>query len=306
MDRFQSSDLPPPPRCGRALRLVARLVLWMLIALGALRGFGPVPDNSGEDTAPTTTARLPQESRDGESIDPQRSTDQAATATASAFLRDYLTINDDRGAWAERLKPYLARGLDLGASVSVPAGTSQYVDYVQPVNERSVPGGLEVTVLAHLLESRAGAYREGGLLAFAIPLVRGSRGLAVSGLPRPAPLPIASGLTVRPAVLSPAAARGVAAVARYAVTAMLNRDRSDLAALGGGTPPEARPLPDGWRATAITTIQAVGPREEPTARVLVRAKPPTTEATYVIPVVVSLRSGPDGLFVRRVDAGGLP
>jgi hypothetical protein len=306
LDRFQSSDLPPPPRRGRALRLVARLVLWTLIALGALRGFGPLPDSTGEGAAPTTTAQLPKGSRDGGSIAPQRSADQTAMAIASAFLRDYLTINDDRGAWAERLKPYLSRGLDLGTSVSVPAGTSQYVDYLQPVNERSVPGGLEVTVLAHLLESRAGTYREGGLLAFVIPLFRGSRGVAVSGLPRPAPLPIASGLTVRRAVLSPATARDVAAVARYAVTAMLERDRSDLAALGGGTPPEARPLPDGWRASAITAIQAVGPPEEPTAQVLVRAKPPTTEATYLIPIVVSLHSGPDGLLVRRVDAGGLP
>jgi hypothetical protein len=306
LDRFQSSDLPPPPRRGRALRLIARLVLWTLIALGALRGFGPLPGGTGEDTATTTTAQPAQESRDGGSIDPQHSTDQAAMATASAFLRDYLTINDDRGAWAGRLKRYLASGLDLGTSVSVPAGTSQYVDYVQPVNDRSVARGREVTVLAHLLESSAGTYRDGGLLAFVIPLFRGSRGLAVSGLPRPAPLPIASGLRVRRAVLSPAAARDVAAVARDAVTAMLNRDRSDLAALGGGTPPEARPLPDGWRASAIATIQAVGPPEEPTAQVLVRAKPPTTEATYLIPVVVSLRSGPDGLLVTRVDAGGLP
>jgi hypothetical protein len=306
LDRFQPSDLPPPPRRARALRLIARLGLWTLIALGALRGFGPMPSRPGDGRAVTTTGPTSLDARDAGPIDLRRATDQAATATASAFLRDYLTIDGDRGAWAERLKPYLARGLDLGASVSVPAGTSQYVDYAQPVGTHSLRGGLEVTVLAHLLESRAGAYREGGLLAFVVPLARASRGLAVSGLPRPAPLPIAPGLTVRRAVLSPEAARDVAVVARHAVAALLNQDHADLATLGGGTPPETRPLPEGWRAGAITTIQAAGPPEKPTAQVLVRARPPSTEAVYLIPVLVSLRSGSGGFFVRRVDAGGMP
>jgi hypothetical protein len=282
-------------------------MLWTLIALGALRGFGPLPDRAGDDrAATTTTAPVPPEPGDTGPDDLRRPIDPAATATASAFLRDYLTIGGDRGAWAKRLKPYLARGVDLGTSVSVPAGTSQYVDYVQPVGTRSVSGGLEVTVLAHLLESRAGAYQEGGLLAFVVPLIRGSRGLAVSGLPRPAPLPITSSLTVRRAALSPEATRDVAAVARRAVAALLNQDRADLAALGGGAPPEARPLPDGWHAAAITAIRAAGPLGEPTAQVLVRARHPTTQAAYLVPVVVSLHSGPDGLFVRRVDAGGMP
>ncbi len=285
---------------------MGRLVLWTLIALGALRGLGPLPDTPGADVPATTTAPAhPGSGHDG-SIDPGIRNDQAATATATAFLREYLTINGDHGAWAKRVERYLTRGLDLGTSVSVPAGTSQYVDYVQPVGTHSAREIVEVTVLAHLLESRSGAYREGGILAFVVPLTRGSRGLAVSGLPRPAPLPIAAGLTVRRVVLSPQTARDVAAVARRAVAALLNHDRADLVALGGGTAPGTRSLPDGWRAAEITTISAAGPPAEPTAQVLVLASHATTGARYVIPVLVSLQSGPDGIFVRRVDAGGGP
>lgn len=309
LDRFQSFDPPPPPRGGRFLRLVARLVLWSLIALGALRGFGPLPDGHVDNQAATTTAPGDPDSPHAGSADPALTGDEAAMATATAFLRDYLTIGGDHGAWTERLERYLAKGLDLGASVSVPAGTSQYVDYVQPVAIHATAedvGGVEVTALAHLLESRSGAYQDGGMLAFIVPLTRGSHGLAVSGLPRPASLPIASDLSVRRAVLPPEMARDVAAVARHAVAALLNRDRADLAALGGGTPPAARPLPDGWRAVGITTVQASGPPDEPAAQVLLRARPPASGAEYVIPVVVSLRSQPDGLFVRRVDAGGTP
>src|SRR6266511_2902155 len=228
LDRFPPSDLPPPPQRGRILRLVARLVLWTLIALGALRGLGPLPDRPGDDRAATTTAPARPDSGHDGAVDLGLVSDQAATATATAFLREYLTIDRDHDAWVGRLKRYLTRGLDLGTSVSVSAGSSQYVDYVQRVGTRSVRGAVEVTVLA------------------------------------------------------------------------------DLLALGGGARPEARPLPDGWRASEVTTVQAAGPPEEPTAQVLVRVAPPTTATRYVIPVVVSLRSGPDGIFVRLVDAGGRP
>jgi hypothetical protein len=307
LDRFQPSDPPPPPRgVGRLLRLFARLVLWSLIALGALRGFGPLPDRPADDGTPTTTAPDRADSPGVGSAVWGLAAGEAAMATASAFLRDYLTIDGDQRAWAQRLERYLAKGLDVGKSVSVPAGTSQYVDYVQPVATRSTGGGAEVTALAHLLESRSGTYRDGGMLAFVVPLARGRRGLAVSALPRPASLPMAGGMTVRQAVLSPETARDVTALARHAVAALLNEDRAGLAALGGDTPPQARSLPDGWRAVGITTIQAAGPPEEPTAQVLVRARPPTGGAEYVIAVLVSLRLGPDGLLVRRVDAGGMP
>jgi hypothetical protein len=286
------------------LRLAARLVLWTLIALSALRGFGPLPDAPGQDGVGSPVPARPATAHD-RAGDANPARDQAATATATAFLREYLTIDADHDAWTQRLKRYLVKGLDPGTSVLVPEGTSQYVDYVQPVSTDSARGAVEVTVLAHLLESRSGAYRDGGMLAFVVPLARGGRRLAVSGLPRPASLPIASGLAVRRAALSAETARAVAAVARRAVVALLRQDRADLTALGGGTSPQARPLPEGWRTAGITTVQAVGPPEEPSAQVLVRASPPTSGARYVIPIVVSLRSGPDGIFVRRVDAGGM-
>ncbi len=308
LDRFQPSDLPPPPRRGRVLRLAARLVLWTLIALGALRGLGPLPNVPGQDGKAVTTIPAQPEPGAGRggSTDAGITSDQAATATATAFLREYLTIDEDRDAWSGRLERYLASGVDPGTSISVPAGTSQYVDYVQPVSTASARGAVEVTVLAHLLESRSGAYREGGTLAFIVPLTREPRGLAVSGLPRPTSLPMAAGLTVRRAGLAPERARAVTAVARRAVNALLRRDRADLVALGGGTSPQLRPLPDGWRTSGITTVQAAGPPEEPTAQVLVLASPATTGIRYVIPIVVSLRSGPDGILVERVDAGGVP
>jgi hypothetical protein len=304
LDRFQPSDPPPSPQRGRRLRLVARLALWALIALSALRGFGPLPDVPDPGGVTATTSGSPEVGHDGPGEAPGG--DLAATAAATAFLREYLTADEDHDAWTARLERYLAKGLELGATVSVPAGTSQYADYVQPVGARSVGGVVEVTVLAHLLESRSGAYRDGGLLAFVVPLTRGAGGLAVSGLPRPTSLPIATGLTVRRPVLAPEVARAVVAVARRAVVALLRRDHADLAALGGGTPPRTHPLPDGWRTGEITTVHAAGPPEEPTAEVLVLASPSTTRVSYVIPIMVSLRSEPGGLFVDRVDAGGAP
>src|SRR5919198_1934048 len=246
LDRFQPSDPPPSPQRGRRLRLVARLALWALIALGALRGFGPLPDVPDRGGVTATTAGSREVGHDGPGEAPGG--DLAATAAATAFLREYLTADEDHDAWTARLERDLAKGLELGATVSVPAGTSQYADYVQPVGARSVGGIVEVTVLAHLLESRSGAYRDGGMLAFLVPLARGSRGLAVSGLPRPAPVPITAGVTVRLPALSSEAARDVGVVARRAVDALLSRNHADLTALGGGKAPEVRELPDGWRA----------------------------------------------------------
>jgi Conjugative transposon protein TcpC len=307
LSQFQPPDPPPPPTRGRIPRLIGRLALWALIALAALRGFGPLPDRPRADSVATTAAPGRTEADHGSATDPGHASDQAATATATAFLREYLTIDGNHQAWAERLRRYLATGLDLDTSVSVPAGTSQYVDYVQPAGIHSTAGGaVQVTVLAHLLESRSGAYRDGGMLAFVVPLTAGGRGLTVSGLPRPAPVPITAGLTVRLPALPAAAARDVGVVARRAVVALLSRNHADLNALGGGTAPEVRELPDGWHATQPITVQTSGPPDEPTAQVLVQARPSTTGTRYVIPVLVSLRSGPDGIFVRRVDAGGRP
>jgi hypothetical protein len=86
--------------------------------------------------------------------------------------------------------------------VSVPAGVAQYADQVVPTGSSPVAGGMEVTVLAHVLQVRAGAYRDGGILAFVVPLaVRGGR-VAVAGRPRPTALPITCGSRRRVAASS--------------------------------------------------------------------------------------------------------
>ena len=142
-------------------------------------------------------------------------------------------------------------GADLGRSVSVPRGEAQYADLVVPAGSRSVAGGIEVTVLAHVLQLRSGAYRDGGTLAFVVPLAVRREGIAVTGGPRPTSVPVASGLPLPrppavPAELSPVAGR----MARQAVAAAVAGDGTALARLGGGRPPSTRPLPSGWRVTA--------------------------------------------------------
>jgi hypothetical protein len=157
-----------------------------------------------------------------------------------AFLREFLTIADDPAARAERLSQFAVAGADLGRSVSVPEDAAQYADLVVAAGSRSFAGGIEVTVLAHVLQLRSGAYRDGGTLAFVVPLVAGREGIAVAGRPRPTSLPVASGVALPrprtpPADLPPKAAR----VARQAVVA---GDTATLARLGGGRAPSTRPL----------------------------------------------------------------
>jgi hypothetical protein len=59
---------------------------------------------------------------------------------AAAFLREYLTVGDDRAGRAERLGRFAVAGVDLGESVSVPAGVAQYADQVVPTGSTPVPG----------------------------------------------------------------------------------------------------------------------------------------------------------------------
>jgi len=279
-------------------------MLWALITTGALHGLVPLPVLPAGSGSPAMPVRSGQ---DGQA--PPSGTfdqEQAAAAMATAFLREYLTVDGNRAARPARLGRFLARGLDLDGSVLPRAGTSQYTDYVLPAGVRPLKEGVEVTVLAHLLQTRSGTTRDGGVVAFVVPMVGGPKGAAVGDLPRPAPVPVDPGLPTRRAALPTALARAAAVAAGQAVAALLNGDHVTLARLGGGTAPEARPLPDGWRAVGIASIRPAGPPEAPGVQVLIRARPPVAGVEYLVPVRVSLRPGRDGLLVRQIDAGGVP
>ena len=276
------------PRGLRLVRTLARVALWSLIGVGALRGLLPAPD------APAPAAARPRD-------------DRRAVAVAVAFLREYLTVGDDRRTRAERLARFAAAGVDLGRSVSLPAGDAQYADLVVASGSRSVDGGVEVTVVAHLLQSRSGVYRDGGTLAFTVPLTIRREGIAVAGGPRPTSLPVASRLPLprRPSVPTEVS-RVAARMARQAVVAAMAADTATLARLGGGRSPATRPLPSGWRAASVGSPEMTGPPGAPVALVPVRARPPAGRASYLVPVHVRLAIGPRGLTVRRVDLGGSP
>ncbi len=305
--RLPEPDPPPPlPSPGRTVRVAARVVLWTLIGIASLRGILPPSAAPGESRSLDTPARSSLD------LDPLRSRpqasvqDQIAIATAAAFLREYLTVDGRRAERPGRLKRYLARGVDADDGVLPERGASQVADLVLPAGSRSVKEGLEVTVFAHLLRTREEPARDGGMVAFVVPMVSGPRGFAVAGIPRPAALPIDPGLTSRNVALPAALARATATAAGQAVAAVLNGDREALVRLGGGAAPVIRPFPDGWRPVGITMIQPLGPPETPTARVLVRARPPLAGIEYLVPVLVSLRPGAGTPTVREVDAGGVP
>ena len=223
------------------------------------------------------------------------------------FLREYLTVGHDRTARAERLGRLTAAGADLGRSVSVPRGEAQYVDLVMPAGSRPVADGIEVTVLAHVLQLRSGAYRDGGMLAFVVPLTVRREGVAVIGGPRPVSVPVAPGLALpRPPAVPPEVAPVAVRMARQAVAAAIAGDGQALARLGGGRRPSTLPLPSGWRVTGVGDAEVTGPPGAPAVLVPVRARPPVGRASYLVPVRVQLAVGPRGLTVRRVDLGGSP
>ncbi|HWD48087.1 MAG TPA: hypothetical protein VHM23_31005, partial [Actinomycetota bacterium] len=114
------------------------------------------------------------------------SDDHRGEAVAAAFLREYLTVGDDRAGRAQRLGRFAVAGIDPGGSVSVPEGMAQYADHVAPAGSRAVTGGVEVTVLAHVLQVRSDGYQDGGTLAFVVPVaVRGGRGRVAGCRPPP-------------------------------------------------------------------------------------------------------------------------
>jgi hypothetical protein len=291
-------DMPPPPP-DRRIRLVARVLLWALIGTAVVRGLLPVRSPPAQPRT-DTPAVASVASSSGESIQ-----DQAATATATAFLREYLTVDDRRSDRPGRLGRYLARGVRLGGDVLPEQGISQTVDLAEPAGMRRSRGQIEVSVLAHLTRTRSGTSEDGGTVAFAVPMIGGPHGAAVAGIPRPIMLPIDPGTTSRPVTLPTAVARLVAAVAGQAVAAVLNDDRPALARLGGDGAPVVRPFPTGWRPVEILEIRPAGPPDAPTAQVLVRARPPTSGIDYPVPVRVWLRSGAPTPTVREVDAGGV-
>jgi hypothetical protein len=298
-----SEPAPPPHGRGpRLLRAIARVVLWSLIAVGALRGIMPASQRPAPAPAPTTAASAPVASATGGALD-----DRRAAAVATAFLREYLTVDGDRAGRAERLARFAADGVELEGSVSLPAGVAQYADLVVAAGSRPVAGGIEVTALAHVLQVRSGTYHDGGTLAFVVPLAVRRQGIAVGGRPRPAPLPAVAGISAprpaaAPAELSPAAGR----VARQAVAALVAGDMATLTRLGGGREPSIRPLPSGWRVLSVGTPEVTGPVEALAAQVPVRVRPPAGQSSYVVPVHLRLEAGPRGLTLRRVDAGGSP
>jgi hypothetical protein len=199
------------------------------------------------------------------------------------------------------------RGVDLRRSVDVPASVTQYADLVVPAGSRLVAGGIEVTVIAHVLQAGSKGYRDGGTVAFVVPLAVRREGIGVTGRPRPTAVPVGSRLSLpRPPVAPPSMSHLAGRVARKAVVALVTGDQAALARLGGGQPPLARQLPPGWRAVSVGPAEVTGPAGALAAEVPVRARPPTGPVSYSVPVQVQLRVGARGITVRRIDGGGSP
>jgi hypothetical protein len=295
-----SGPAPPArPRGARLLHGLARVLLWSLITVGAVRGLlpdlgGPTPTGA---TVAGPTSTVPAEH-------PER--DRAA-AVAAAFLREYLTVGEDRTARAQRLSQLTVRGVDLRRSVAVPAGVDQYADLVVPAGSRPVTGGVEVTVVAHVLQARPGGYRDGGTLAFVVPLTVQREGIGVAGHPRPTAVPVGVRLSLpRSRAVPPSMSQLAGRVAHQAVVALITGDEVALTRLGGGRPPSTHQLPSGWRAVSVGPAEVTGPPEALAAQVPVRVRPPAGPVSYSVPVHVQLTSGPRGITVRQLDGGGSP
>lgn len=295
-----TSEPAPPahPRGSRLLRILARTVLWSMIAVGAVRGVMPAPERPVPAAAAPTAVAWTSGGSPG---------DRRAAAVAAAFLREYLTVGGDQAGRAQRLEQFTAAGLDLRRSVSLPAGVAQYADLVVAAGSRPVAGGVEATVLAHVLQVRSGAYRDGGTLAFVVPLAVRRQGVAVSGRPRPIPLPVASALPLpRPQAAPAELSRAAGRLARQAVAALVAGDTATVTRLGAGRLPSTHPIPSGWRVVSVGTAEVAGPPGALSAQVPVRVRPPAGAGSYVLSVHVRLEAGAGGLTIRQIDAGGPP
>jgi hypothetical protein len=295
-----SEPAPPARRRGeKLLRGLARVLLWSLIAAGAFRGL--MPDRAGPTrTGPETTGSTSAMSAEALQL-------RQAEAVAAAFLREYLTVGEDRMARGQRISQLTVRGLDLRWSVTVPTGVAQYADLVVPAGSRPVAGEIEVTVVAHVLQVRSDGYRDGGTLAFVVPLAVRREGIGVAGPPRPTTVPFGSRLSLpRPPALPPSMSRLARQVAHQAVVAFVISDKAALARLGGGRAPSTRPLPSGWRAASVGPAKLTGTAGALAAQVPVRARPTTGPVSYSLPVRVQLKAGPQGVTVQQIDGGGSP
>jgi hypothetical protein len=314
-----SEPFPPAqPRGPTLLKVLARVLLWSLITVSAIRGILPAPAPSRSvvaASAPATPVGPPVQRR--------------AEAVAATFLREYLTVGEDRAARARRLRQLAVRGVDLAGSLAVPADVAQYADLVVAAGSRPVAGGVEVTVIAHVLQVRADTYSDGGTLAFVVPMAVQREGVAVAGVPGPTTVPVASQLSLpRPPAVPASQSRVAERAAHQAVVAFVTSDEAALARLGGGQAPSTRPLPSGWRVVSVSPAEVTGPTGEHAAQaagpggtlegrgtgsgtrlaavVPVRARPPTGPATYLLPVRVQMEAGPQGITVRQIDGGGSP
>jgi hypothetical protein len=285
------------------MRLAARVALWSLIAVAAIHGFVP-PLLPTDSPRVTTTSTRPSPNDPRATGAPAQAQEQGASAVAAAFLREYLTIDRERAARPARLKRYLTPGVDLGGDVRVADEVSQLADSVLAERVDRLPDGLNVTVIAHLVQTREGVPEDGGTVAFVVPLLSGPRGFAVSGLPRPAPLPLDPHLSATVPPVPVELARAALVSGGQAVTAMLNADTATLARLGGGRPPSVRPFPPGWRPLRVADIRPTGSLATPTVLVDMWARPPVAGLEYLVPVRVSFKPGSASQIVTEIDAGG--
>lgn len=58
--------------------------------------------------------------------------------------------------------------------------------------------------------------------------------------------------------------------------------------------------------TSVGDARVAGAAGALSAQVPVRARPPSGEASYLVPVRVQLQPGPGGLTVRHIDGSGPP
>jgi hypothetical protein len=170
---------------SRVLRALARLALWSLIAAGALRGLVPALDRPAMERPATERPAAERPGPGPAAVEP--SGDRRAEAVAAAFLREYLTVGDDRAARAERLRRFAAAGVDLGGSVSVPDGVAQYADQLVVAGSSPVAGGIEVTSSPTSSRSGRAPTVTAGPWRSSCPWPRGGRGSPSPAGPDPPP-----------------------------------------------------------------------------------------------------------------------